>query len=82
MVLLAVQASRYNSRMWEGCLICDQGSKCKLDLAGSMQFRIVRAVSGSYTIENDSGLFLSRTSNLELELTETRSDSFYFTLQK
>ncbi|KAJ6014612.1 hypothetical protein N7540_009203 [Penicillium herquei] len=67
-------------------LQCDAGSKCTLDSEGeSHPFKVARVDQEKpiFTFQDPySGLYISRSSDLQLELTETVSDSAHFTLEK
>ncbi|KAJ5787324.1 hypothetical protein N7457_002314 [Penicillium paradoxum] len=65
-------------------LVCEKGSKCKLDLNGSKQpYRVVRVdeENPTFTFQDlSTSLYVSRTSDLYLELTDVVSESIYFHL--
>lgn len=66
-------------------LICEEGSKCKLDLEGTKHPYVITRVSDRpiFTFKDMvSNLYVSRTPDLYLELTEEPSDSIYFELEK
>lgn len=64
-------------------LVCEQGSRCRLDLENSKQAYRVTRVDGSFFTFQDtlSLLYVSRTPDLYLELTAVNSDSIYFQLE-
>ncbi|CAG8226000.1 unnamed protein product [Penicillium salamii] len=67
-------------------LICRQGSSCSLDLDGEKQaYRVVRVEEENpiFTFQDlATGLFVSRSPDLYLELTEDQSENMYFLLDK
>jgi hypothetical protein len=65
-------------------LVCEPGSKCRLDLEGSKQlYRITRVETEIFTFQDIvSSLYLSRAPDLDLKLTTATSDSIYFALAK
>ncbi|KAL4891339.1 hypothetical protein BDV59DRAFT_209021 [Aspergillus ambiguus] len=67
-------------------LQCEVGSKCTLDPEGfRMPYRITRVDEKDpiFTIQDiPSSLYLSRTSDLYLELSEIQDDSIYFIFEK
>jgi hypothetical protein len=67
-------------------LVCEKGSYCSLDLDGARQvYRVVRVnqTTPTFTIQDrDTSLYVSRTPDLHLELTETKSESINFLLDK
>ncbi|KAJ5597703.1 hypothetical protein N7537_007787 [Penicillium hordei] len=66
-------------------LICEEGSNCRLDLEGTKQPYVIARVSERpiFTLQDKlSQLYVSRTPDLYLELTEEISDSIYFELEK
>ncbi|KAF4771466.1 hypothetical protein N7455_007988 [Penicillium solitum] len=66
-------------------LICEQGSPCHLDPAGSrIPIRVVRVDEKNpiFTFQDiSSSLYLSRTPDLYLELRDVQDESIYFTLE-
>lgn len=66
-------------------LVCSEGRTCKLDPEGTqVAYRVVRENSTApFTFQETlSGLFVSRTPDLSLELTPSSSDdSIFFTLE-
>ncbi|KAJ6018322.1 hypothetical protein N7451_001701 [Penicillium sp. IBT 35674x] len=66
-------------------LVCEKGSKCRLDLEESKQaFRVTRAdgKKSVFTFQDiHTSLYVSRTSGNFLELTDVGSDSIYFQLE-
>ncbi|PLB52336.1 hypothetical protein P170DRAFT_507149 [Aspergillus steynii IBT 23096] len=67
-------------------LACAVGSKCKLDLDGHPQvYRVTRVdqTNPIFTLQDvETSLYVSRSSDLNLELTEEQSDSTHFQLEK
>jgi hypothetical protein len=64
-------------------LLCEEGSKCRLDHEGTQQSYVIARVSGlTFTFQDKlSKLYVSRTSDLYLELTEEASYSSHFELE-
>ena len=66
-------------------LLCEEGSKCRLDPEGTKQPYLVTRVDETrpiFTFQDTlSMLYVSRTSDLYLELTSVTSDSIYFELE-
>jgi hypothetical protein len=66
-------------------LLCEEGSKCKLDPEGTKQPYLVTRVNETrpiFTFQDTlSKLYVSRTSDLYLELTSLTSDPIYFELE-
>lgn len=64
-------------------LVCEQGSKCKLDLEEPKHpYRVTRVEGKTFTFQEiSSSLYISRASDLSLELTAVKSDSVYFHLE-
>lgn len=66
-------------------LVCEQGSLCHLDPAGSrVPIRVVRVDEKNpiFTFQDiSSSLYLSRTPDLHLELRDVQDESIYFTLE-
>lgn len=67
-------------------LICEEGSICRLDLEGTKQPYVIARVSDELPIftfqDKFSNLYVSRTPDLHLELTEDASNSIFFELEK
>lgn len=65
-------------------LICEEGSKCTLDLDGRKQPYVIARVEGAIFTFRDtfSDLYVSRTPDLDLELTPDISEASYFELEK
>ncbi|KAJ6084671.1 hypothetical protein N7486_011471 [Penicillium sp. IBT 16267x] len=66
-------------------LVCEKGSKCRLDLESTKQAYRVTRVDGKNSVftfqDTSSSLYVSRTSDLYLELTAVVSESIYFQLE-
>jgi hypothetical protein len=64
-------------------LVCEQGSRCTLDLKESKQaYRVTRVEGKIFTFQDIlSSLYVSRTSDLYLELTAVTSASIHFHLE-
>lgn len=67
-------------------LLCEEGNQCRLDPAATKQPYVIARVDEKrpiFTFQDvDSKLYVSRTSDLYLELTAEVSDSSYFELEK
>lgn len=70
----------------ERALICEVGSVCALDLGGKRQAYVIARVPDDRPIftfqDTISELYVSRTIDNELELTENLSEKSYFELEK
>ncbi|CAG8350088.1 unnamed protein product [Penicillium salamii] len=67
-------------------LVCREGSYCSLDLDGERQaYRVIRVDEKDpiFTFQDlVTGLYVSRSADLHLELTDTQSEEIYFLLDK
>ncbi|CAG8931094.1 unnamed protein product [Penicillium salamii] len=67
-------------------LVCREGSYCSLSLEGERQpYRVIRVEKEDpiFTFQDlATGLYVSRSDDLHLELTETQSEKIYFLLDK
>ncbi|KAJ5334831.1 hypothetical protein N7452_007234 [Penicillium brevicompactum] len=66
-------------------LVCKEGSICNLDLNGDEQqvFRLAKVNESTFSFQDTmSSLYVSRTADLSLELSDSVTDASYFTLNK